>query len=667
MTDITKTEMRDLLLEQARTFAGLVNRAPSPSPLGGGSSGGVGSMFNLPIPGFISSVNAVTDGMGRVATGALTTKDAFDTVSGFIGSFGSASAAVANALKQTGGIIFDINRTMRETGQYGVTLSGDLFAYNTAVTDAQLKLSEFSDIVAQSGKSFTGLGTTMDKGANMFLSVVSDIQRTDAAIQLKAVGVSAKELAEITRVSMMQTNLRDLQTAEQQNAARDAASSLAVELEKTAMITGKSRSDQLRAVEEQMNEVHMQAAIYRRGPEFGAAMQGAISKISAVLGPDIVRVVQEASTTGIRSKGAAETIASIGDEATVKAIYDLSSAIKSGNIAQTKEASDDLIAKFAKGIVSPPRLAATEFMPENYLKFTKLFADTFDKIRPYLEAAGYDPRTGTSKISMEEAVKLVGKEVESKITGKTPEGKELDPRAMLSRTLNVLDESVFKTMTGIVNKGLGDFGTKITALNQEGLTSLNKVLTEMSTPTGAVRQFEGALKGAVDMIKSKLNIPDLTGVKPSSESKGPSMPEIFRNQLETPTPNQGAQPKEQPKESPIDLQQFMLKNYGISEILRPEDLGFSSFRDELQKLANSMQEQINRSAEQKATTPAEATATVMPENTPIIANATLDDVKLELEKLNFGLRRLVDNTSEIASNSNSQLKATKNMSNNRLA
>ena len=618
-----------------------------PTPGGGGGP----SAFSMNVPGLYSTVNTATDSMARVATGALTTKDAFDSLNGYLGSFGAASGTLSNAIKQTGNIVFDINQTMRETGQFGVTMAGELFKYNTEVTGAQLRMSEFSEIVSRNSKSMSGLGSTMDKSANAYLSLLTEIQKTDAVAHLKAMGMTAREVADITQVSMTRQRGMDLLTVEGQKSAAYAATNLAVELTKISQITGKSREEQLRASQELMDRAQIQAAIFRRGSDFGTNLGSVVDRISGKFGPSITRAFQEVATGGIRSKSATETMASIGDRGEVAAIMQqLGAAVQSGNKQLVSELTTKFEAKYAETLMSKQRMGAVEVLPEDYLKVGQLMMEGMHTLRPLQTEQQYDPQTGRMKYTTEEALARLSKETALTTTGQqeTPTGLEKNTQALISRTINQIDQNVLKAASATVNKTMGDFGSKITSINQGSLNEFDAALRKLSNPNGVVQELGNGFQSLSNIIKDKLGIQDLS---PSN---------LLKDKLDIHdlTPN-----KSEP--------QFGLDPNTINDLIKQNLQQTTPTTPDKSDLSGSLNNLINHFKNKETLLPEttiENTQVAVSDQTSLVPpQDSLSELKDQLAELNAGIKHVIANTSEIAYNSAGQLRATKGLSSNRLA
>ena len=256
------------------------------------------SRFRNSVDRGAGSIDTLTGFFGKLLTGTVGTTDALDMASGALRKFGTIGGAAADIFNQLGKSAIAVNETLKETGRYGVTFGNDLGQYNKAVLDAHLTLDDFRDIVADNSTSMAGLQSTMDKSAKGYLSILSDVTTSDIGRDLRAAGMSARELAEITQLSMSRKRLDDIKDVNARDKLIESALRMATEFDFVSDLTGKSRKQLLEDQRKITESTEIKSAILQMGPEFKESFDQAASGLS----PVVQRVLAERATGGVRTE-----------------------------------------------------------------------------------------------------------------------------------------------------------------------------------------------------------------------------------------------------------------------------------------------------------------------------------------------------------------------------
>ena len=692
----TKSDIRDLILE-VRNMPGVRT-----------STSGNDTLLNT--SGAITGVtNSVIDGFGKLAGGTATTSDAFGVATNIVSKFGAVGEVAAKALNQLGDGAFGTIAAMRETSKVGVTMAGDLFKFNEEIKGAHLTIPEFTDMLSRSSRSIAGVGGTMDKSASAFLKVAAEVQASPIAVDLKAYGVTARELAEITELSMIGQRGLNSETAKGRLAMRDAAAAaveLSLEMATTAALTGKSRKQQQEELRAQQEKAEVQATMLLMGPEFTknfTAAQEGMSKF----GKSYQDLLTEMATPGgIRTKEGMQLAASL-PPGQLEAMQAYADAIKTGDkerIAAQKQSTEGVLANTGSNKEFQNTVAV---LGDRFLKSGQVLKDSFpiqqaiaSKIEEVKEKEGkiIDGAEALKRMSDQEIKDAIkGGKTDPKTGVFTP-----DDRAVVSRTVNQLDNLGKVAAAGLAKEFTG-LSKNVSIFSTDGIVALNRKFKEMASPEG----LKSTVTGGVDTV-----------IKKGAEKLGVKAPEVKPKagfDVSAPLPPRqfgslgavGKLIEDFGKGTPAMLhgREGVITERQLSSIIdQAQTMGATEFSDKISKktIANPMAEfaevfekltttainpksnpeisaltglfndfKTSMASVPKTSAPTIQTAfTPAPESRTVptpAEQAVLKEVKEELVQLNISVKQLVAHSAETVDLSSKQVRATKGLSGNRFA
>jgi len=692
---ITKNDLRDMMLE--------LGSMPGVK----GSSAGNDQL--LKTGNAVTGVaNSVIDGFGKLASGSATTGDAFGIVTNTVSKFGSVGEVAAGALKQLGDGALGAVAAMRETSKVGVTMSGDLFRFNEEIKGSHLTIPEFTDMLARGSRSLAGVGGSMDKSASAFLKVAAEVQASPIGVDLKAYGVTARELAEVTEISMIGQRGLNSETAKGRLAMRDAAAAaleLSVEMAATAALTGKSRKQQQEELKAQLERAEVQASMLLMGPKFAENFKFEQEKM-AIFGKSYQSLLTEMATPGgIRTKEGMQIAASL-PPGQLEAMQSYADAIKSGDkerIAAQREETRNIL---ANSIGNKELLNIVAVTGDRVLKTGEIVKDTFplqqalaSKIEEVSEKEGIriTEAEALRRMTAEEINKIKGGTTDTKTGAFTP-----DDRAVVSRTINQIDNLGKVATAGLateftkLSKDIGNFSA-------DGINKLNQKFKEMATPGGLKSTVLGGVDTAIKTGAEKLGIkaPEVK-TKPGFDVSAPLPPRQFGSLgavgklIEdfgkgTPAMLHGREgviterqlssiidqaqtmgatefsDKISKKTMPNPLAEFTevfekLTTTAINPKSAPEISALTGLFNEFKTSMSSVTKPLAPAA-QLLPTPREESKPTTGQSDPIV----LKEVKEELVQLNISVKQLVAHSAETVDLSSKQVRATKGLSGNRFA
>jgi hypothetical protein len=151
--------------------------------------------------------------------------------------------------------------TWRELSRNGATFSNDLLGMTLAAANSRVSLDEFSDVIIRNGKQMAGLGGSVTAGAEAFAKFSQGLFDSKMDTQMRNLAYTTKEMNEVMAIHM--GNVRSSAQVEGENKKREyqAANKLAIEMDATSKLMGKSREIQMEEMRARQVDMQVQAKI----------------------------------------------------------------------------------------------------------------------------------------------------------------------------------------------------------------------------------------------------------------------------------------------------------------------------------------------------------------------------------------------------------------------
>ena len=294
---ITKNEMRDLLIEQAKVIRG-------------GSSGNSGGTTS-------------GEGIGATALGAAAGKaaSAFNPLTAALGVGADAVGALKTAYDTVEGTITKSLGTWRNLSDSGASFSNDIVGMSAAASGSRLTLDEFADVIKKNSGNFNGLGGNAAKGAEQFARLSKEMADSGVNDDLRRLGMTSKDINDVLALQVGMQQSINMDDAAQRKKAIESAVKLAGEMDLMAKLTGVSRKEQEEIMKKAQADMQAEAKLrlitMGKGEEEAAAIRNnyyAQQKEAELRGQG--QMFKEVFATGtIQSEAAASQVAVSGREA----------------------------------------------------------------------------------------------------------------------------------------------------------------------------------------------------------------------------------------------------------------------------------------------------------------------------------------------------------------
>ena len=211
--------------------------------------------------------------------------------------------------------------TWQGLSKHGANFSNDLIGMNVSAAQSRLSLNDFANVIAQNGKNMAGLGGSVTRGAEAFGKLSKSFFDSNAGDDLQQMGYTAKELNEVLALQASTQRYTMGVEGEAGKRSRDAASSLAKEMDAIAKLTGKSKEEQMEAAKKRSTDGQIEAKLRLIGIEQGAdaekaAREGFQKQFAQAEARGMGQMAKEMFATGtVTSEEAATQYALLGEAA----------------------------------------------------------------------------------------------------------------------------------------------------------------------------------------------------------------------------------------------------------------------------------------------------------------------------------------------------------------
>ena len=246
-------------------------------------------------------VNAVVDSTTKLMTGTYSLSAGLSDVSSVLGKVGGGIVGeITGVITKIGDSAIHINKALNEVAGSGVNFGNNIGKFTEDVVGARMSIPEFARVIGESGQKIAGLSGNAQKGAEAFLKVGQEFSESPAVRQLNAVGVGSEELNRVLLISAVNRRGMDMTDKLVRDTVNLAAQSMAVEMDNIARLTGVSRQQQEKQIQDQMKKVEVELALASMSEQERAAYEKNITALGA-FGTKYQDVMTIVATGGARN------------------------------------------------------------------------------------------------------------------------------------------------------------------------------------------------------------------------------------------------------------------------------------------------------------------------------------------------------------------------------
>jgi hypothetical protein len=263
---------------------------------------------------FKTGVEASVDGLKQLASGSANVGTIFEKLSNV--ATGLDPTGITKGLSAIGQAGIDttanINKLGRDVG--GLDFAGNAAQFNANAKKMGLTQDESISLYRRNADQMTGLGRTVNEGANSFGRFQEEFSKTKFSSQLAAIGVNMEEQAELGAAYVSQNRFLNLQDQQARERTIASFAQYATQLDENSRLTGMSKKAQSDAVNEQAKNVRVMAAVSQMGEGAMERFKGMQSQIVG-LGQNVQMAASALYTGGPKTAEERAAVAAMGPAA----------------------------------------------------------------------------------------------------------------------------------------------------------------------------------------------------------------------------------------------------------------------------------------------------------------------------------------------------------------
>jgi len=201
--------------------------------------------------------DAVSPLIGKLIQGTAQASDlfaSFEKLPGMLGVFATGLKRVAEFQEQN--LI-----TYQDISDAGVSFGGSLTQMRMAASNTYMTLEKFSELIRRNSETFAKMGGTANDGAKAFASLSNSLLKSEAGDSLRNLGYTTDQVNQGLASYISMTGGRNAQELKNTKDITNGATAYLSQLDALAEITGKSREEQQKELQEKMKNAQFEAKL----------------------------------------------------------------------------------------------------------------------------------------------------------------------------------------------------------------------------------------------------------------------------------------------------------------------------------------------------------------------------------------------------------------------
>jgi hypothetical protein len=409
----------------------------------------------------------------KMAKGGLSVTDATKTMGGALKEAGFAGAKLTGALGSTidkfGDLINYVEEgldTFRDLSKTGATFNNSVVDMRAAAAGTRLTLREFGDIAKENSIGLSALGGKAGEGVQAFSKLSKGFFDSGFGDKLTQLGYTSEDLNKLMAIQMTNMSASQLKDRASVEAQYQSTVRLAEEMDMMAKLTGTSRKEQEKSLQDAKANGQVMAALRREELKNGVNATKAFDAVVGSTSGQFGKLVQEMVTAGRPLTEENRKYVGMLSAETQAAIQETRDAFKRGDVEAAQKAAQRAQAlESAEAANNDSRLALAEQGVKGFVEATKgglTYGKALSDKAKELGLSENDPKAVAAAL---EAMKKEAKESQDKRSGETAAVIEAQNR--IKDMGSAIQESIIVPLTKEANKrALDDFYNTLAKANQ---------------------------------------------------------------------------------------------------------------------------------------------------------------------------------------------------------
>jgi len=219
------------------------------------------------------------------------TAEASDVLSSFA-KVGGVAGTIINGFRDLALAQEKYLQTYQTLSSAGINFGGSLTNMRMAASNMYTTLDGFASLMKNNSEAFAKMGGTADQGAQAFVNVATELQKSEVGRDLRALGYTSDQASQGLASYIAMTGGRNAQEMKDTKGLAAAAGEYMTQLDELAQITGKSREQQEQAIKEASANEAYQAYLLTLDEEGKKKANAAMAEAMATGGKGAAQALQ---------------------------------------------------------------------------------------------------------------------------------------------------------------------------------------------------------------------------------------------------------------------------------------------------------------------------------------------------------------------------------------
>jgi hypothetical protein len=223
---------------------------------GGGYQGGGNDNAGMLARGANNFVSSV----GQMAQGNYNLTSAIGDVTKVMGIFGEAGKVVAGITSNVSGNLIQMNQNLMASSKFGMTFGQDLGLFTEELGKAGIGQQQWVQLLQNNSRYLSGSASTAQESAQLFLRQNQAMMQNEAVLRARITGIDFSEFQDQLIVNTNLLKFQAIGTERTQKVLQESVVNTTIEIDNMSRITGKSRQEIQKGLDQQTQSNTMRLA-----------------------------------------------------------------------------------------------------------------------------------------------------------------------------------------------------------------------------------------------------------------------------------------------------------------------------------------------------------------------------------------------------------------------
>ncbi len=230
------------------------------NPAGGANAGGPDSASSRNLQTWNSGLTGLISSTGNLVRGNGNLLGIIEDVGKVIGHLSPLGGVLTNVFKGIASEVLIMNKNMMDSSKFGITFGQNLGMYSEKLAMAGIGQEQWTKLLQANSKYLSGAGMSAQEAADKFLKSSEVLMTTPEVVMARLSGIDFSEFQDQLLMNTDLLKYNNITSDKTQALLRDSTVQLTIEIDNMARITGKSRQEIQKGVDQTMRSNVIQLA-----------------------------------------------------------------------------------------------------------------------------------------------------------------------------------------------------------------------------------------------------------------------------------------------------------------------------------------------------------------------------------------------------------------------